>query len=1132
MDYDDVLARVIDLLQRDKRVPYRALKRRFDLDDNYIEDLKIDIIEAKQLAVDENDRILVWMGDTAAASASAPTQPSQPAVEPRAPDAERRQLTVMFCDLADSTKLSGQLDPEDLRDVIRAYQQTCATVIERYEGHIAQYLGDGLLVYFGWPLAHEDDAQRGAHVGLGILEAMSGLNDHLRQEKGVQLTVRIGLHTGPVVIGEMGGGGRHEQLALGETTNIAARLEGLAAPNTVVISETTYRLVEGYFVCKDLGSHDLRGVAASMQTYRVTQATGVQSRLDVGMVRGLTPFVGREQEVGLLLERWAQAKEGAGHVILLSGEAGLGKSRLAQAINDHVAEDPHTRLECHSSPYYQHTSFYPITNLLQHILHWQSDDTPDEKRVKLEQMLDQNQFSREEMAPLFASLLSLPLPEEQYPPLPWTPQIWRQKTLEATVTMLLKQAERRPVLFILEDLHWTDPSTLELLGLLIKQAPTVSLFILLTCRPEFESPWGLQTHLTPIVLHRFTRPQIETMAVHVTHGKRLPEEVIQHLVEKSDGVPLYMEEMTKAILESEVLSEAADRYELARPLASLTIPATLQDSLMARLDRLEMAKGIAQLGATIGRQFDYALLHAISSMDEETLQRELDRLVEAELLYQRGLGAQSTYSFKHALIRDAAYQSLLRRTRQAYHQRIAQRLEERFPETAASQPEILAHHYTEAACPDQAIGYWRQAGQAAARRSANQEAVRHLSTGLELLSTRPDTPARTQQELALHMALGPVLMATRGWSADEVEQTYSRAWALCQQLGEASQGFPALRGLLRVYQSRGRLPLAREVAEQLLSLAQRQDDATHLLSAHVSLGHTLAFMGTLSTALPHLEQGIALSDPEAQRTLALRYGQAPGVQCLVFAAFTLWCLGAPDQGLARSQAACILARELGHTLSLAAALFWAARLHLMRGEAQAAQEQAEALIALSTEHTLPVYVATGRFTLGWALAAQGQAEAGVTLMRQGLAGVQATGGGVSAPTFLPVLAAASGRLGQVDAGMSMLSEALALTDQTGVRWYEAEAYRIKGNLLLRQAVPDAAQAEACFQQAIAIAQTQSAKSWELRAATSLARLWQSQGKDQDAYDLLAPVYHGFTEGFDTADLQDAKALLVELETER
>jgi len=711
-----------------------------------------------------------------------------------------------------------------------------------------------------------------------------------------------------------------------------------------------------------------------------------------------------------------------------------------------------------------------------------------------------------------------------------TPPQQRQQTQDVLVAWMLEEAERQPVLAVWEDLHWADPSTRELLGVFIDQVPTVAMLNVLVFRPAFVPPWPTQSHMTPLTLNRLERPQVEALITRLAGGKALPPEVVAHIVAKTDGVPLYVEELTKMLLESALLHEETDRYTLTGSLATAAIPATLQDSLMARLDRLPTVREVAQLGAVLSREFAYEMLQALAVVEEATLQEGLSQLVDSALLYQRGRPPRATYTFRHALIRDTAYQSLLRRTRQAYHQQVAQLLEARFPEVVETQPELVAHHYTEAACPEQAIGYWQRAGQHAARRSATQEAGRHLSTGLELLATRPDTPERTQQELDLHMALGPVLMATRGQAAAEVEQTYTHAWALCQQLGETPQLFPVLYGLWRVSLNGGRLATAREVAEQLLSLAQRQHDATRRMVAHVSLGYTLVWMGEFTAARTYLEQGIALIDPEAQRTLALRYGQAPGVLCLSYAAPALWCLGYPEQGLERSQAACTLARELEHPLSLAGALYFTARLHLLRGETQAAREQAEATIALTTEHMLPQYLALGRFFLGWALAAQGQGEEGVTLMRQSLTDMSATGNRMSPTQFLPVLAEVSGALGQVDAGLSMVTEALELVEQTGARWYEAETYRIKGTLLLRQAVPDAVQAETCFQQALAIARHQEATSWELRAATSLARLWQAQGRRQEAHDLLAPVYEWFTEGFDTADLREAQALLDELET--
>ena len=745
MDFYAVLAQIIDLLQREGRTSYRALKRQFDLDDDYIEDLKEELIEARQLAADENGRVLVWTGAAARlpqAEAAAPAPP--------APDAERRQLTVLFCDLVDSTALSRQLDPEDWRDVVRAYQQACAEVIQRFDGYIAQYLGDGLLVYFGYPQAHEDDAQRAVRTGLGMMQALGRLNVSLQAQQAVRLAIRVGLHTGLVVVGEMGGGARREHLALGETPNLAARLQALAVPDSVVLSGVTYRLVEGVFACRALGEQTLKGIATPVPVYQVVGERGVQSRFDIASPAALTPLVGREQEVGLLLERWEQVQEGRGQVVVLSGEAGIGKSRLVQVVKTHVAGEPHTRWECRASPYHQQSTLYPLIDLFARALQWQEDDTPDARVDKLEAALTTAAVPLPEVVPLLAALLSLPLPLH-YAPLILTPQRQKDQTLHAILTVLLALAEQRPVLLIVEDLHWVDPSTLELLDLLIDQVPSARILALLTCRPEFRLPWTLRAHLTQLTLSRLPRAQVEALVQRVTAGKALPGEVLQQIAARTDGVPLFVEELTKMVLELGLLHEREEHYELTGPLPPLAIPATLHDSLMARLDRLTAAKAVAQLGAALGRAFPYALLQAVSPLDETTLQQALARLVEAELLYQRGVPPQATYLFKHALIQEAAYQSLLKSTRQQYHQRIAQVLEERFPDLVDTQPELLAQHYTEAGESARAIVYWQRAGERALQHSANLEAISHLRRGLEVLTTLPQTQEQLQQELHLHI---------------------------------------------------------------------------------------------------------------------------------------------------------------------------------------------------------------------------------------------------------------------------------------------------------------------------------------------------------------------------------------------
>jgi class 3 adenylate cyclase/predicted ATPase len=1141
MTFEEILDQAGAMLQRRGRIAYSAFKRQFDLDDAYLEDLKDALLFAHPV-VDEDGRGLVWTGETEAASVtlSQPDQPESvveqakpaqdisPHVEPPTSDAERRQLTVMFCDLVGSTELSGQIDAEDYREVVRAYQTSCGDVIEHFGCHIAQTLGDGLLIYSGYPVAHENDAERAVRVGLGILDAMKALNERLEQDRGVRLAVRIGIHTGLVVIGEVGVGTRQEQLALGEVPNVASRVQGLADPETVVISEATYRLVQGYFDCQTLGEQALRGVAETVVVYRVVSESGAQSRLDAAGSRGLTPLVGRESESTLLFERWEQAQDGHGQVILLSGEAGIGKSRLVQVLKDHVAEEPHTRLECRSSPYYTNSALYPITDFLQWTLRFQSDDTPETKLGKLEQNLRQYRLPLEESVPLFATLLSLPVPEDHYPPLTFSPQRQRQKTLESIMAIVLELAEREPVLFILEDLHWTDPTTLELLDLLIDQTPTASLYALLTCRPEYRPTWSHRSYLTEITVRHLSQSQIERLAQQVANGQGLPAEVVQQIVEKTDGVPLFVEEMTKAVLESGYLKETDRQYELTGSLGSVSIPVTLHDSLMSRLDRLATAKAVAQYAAVIGRQFSYELLHAVSQLDESMLQQELGRLVEAELVYQRGLPPQATYTFKHTLIQDAAYQSLLRSTRQQVHQRIAQVLEARFPTVVEAQPELVAQHYTAAGCTEQAVVYWQRAGQQASDRSAHLEAISHFTTGIELLTTLPETPEHTQHALTLHIALGAALQMTKGHAAPEVEHAYTQAHTLCQKVGETPELIPVLFGLWRFYSARPQFHAAREIGNTLLRLTQQADDPTLSVIAHYALGATWFCLGALPTARPHLEEGIARYTLDQRHAPAFRMGANPGVACRAYAAMTLWLLGYPDQALALLHEALTLAHALSHPFSLAFARCWAAVVYQLRRDAPAVHKHAEAAVALATEQGFPLWTAWGTSLRGWALARQAQGEAGLALVRQGIVSFRATGQALVIPYLRTLLAEVSAQLGHSADGLQALAEAHTLMEHNEERWWEAEIHRLRGVLLLRQPGTLQAEAETWLQRALDMARRQEAKSLELRAAMSLARLWQSRNKRKDAYDLLTPVYNWFTEGFDTADLIDAKALLDEL----
>jgi TOMM system kinase/cyclase fusion protein len=1055
--------------------------------------------------------------------------------ESRTPGAERRHLTILFCDLVASTALATQLDPEDLREVIRAYHATCATVIQRLDGHIAQYLGDGVLVYYGYPQAHEDAAYRAVRTGLGIVEGMGPLNACLEQAYGIRLAVRIGIHTGLVVVGEIGGVGREEPLALGATPNIAARLQGCALPDTVVMSDATWRLVQGAFACHDFGVHPLPGVATPVQLYQILRESPIQNRFAAAHIPGLHPLVGRQQEVGLLRERWRQVTNGLGQVMLLSGEAGIGKSRLIQAFKEHLAGDVHTCIECHGSPYYQQSAFHSLIERMQEWWQFDTDDTPEEKLRKLEKALPPYHVALEEVVPLFAALLGLPLPE-RYPPLTLTPQRQKQKTLEVMLAWLIKEAARQPVCFIMEDLHWVDASTLEFLSLLMDQVPTLRMLVLLLFRPEFHPPW-VDRSLSQLTLTRLSPSEVTLMITQLTGGKTLPAEVHQHVVATTDGVPLFVEEVTKMVLESGLLQEREECYALAGPLPFQAIPVTLHDALMARLDRLGPAKQVAQLGAVLGREFPYELIQAIWLADTSTLHQLLRRLVEAELLYQQGLPPHATYLFKHALIRETAYQSLLRSTRRQYHQQIAQVLEERFPDSCTLHPELVAQHYTEAGCNALAVPYWQRAGQRAVERSAHAEAIVHLSNGLQVLATLPESPERLQRELTLQLALSVPLMATKGYAAPDVEQVYTRLQEICRHVGDYSQLFSVLIGWRRLYMGRQAYQAARKVGEQLVQLAQCQQDPIAQCISYMEIGPPLYFLGELASARTHLEEALKVYDVLHHQGVAARVGMHPMVSagahplvmCLSWLTSILWHLGYPDQAEQRRQEALTLAQALQSPVSLAVCLSLGVPLYHLRCEPQAVRTYAETLVTLSTEQGFAYFLALGTLMRGWAMCMQGEGTDGLAQIHQGFALLRATGSRYALSYYLTLLAEAYIASAQPAAALRVLAEAQEVVNTTGERMWEAEVYRLTGELLLQEAMGKREQeAEAYLERALAVAHHHQEKSLELRAAMSLGRLWQHQGRPRAARHLVTEVYNWFTEGFETPDLRAARTLLEEL----
>jgi predicted ATPase len=758
---------------------------------------------------------------------------------------------------------------------------------------------------------------------------------------------------------------------------------------------------------------------------------------------------------------------------------------------------------------------------------FEREDTSQQKLRKLEGFVAQYGLPLAEAIPLFAALLSIPL-DGDYAPLTFSPEQQKQKTLHALLTIVLRIAAQQPVLFVMEDLHWVDPSTLEFLTLLVDQGPTACILALFTCRPDFSPPWTGRSHLTQVTVPRMPRRQAVEVIHQVAHRITLPPEVVEQIVAKTDGVPLFVEELTKMVLESGLLQEREERYELTGSLPPLAIPATLHDALMARLDRLATVKAMAQLGATLGREFSYALLRAVSPWDEETLRRGLHQLVAAEFLYQQGLPPEASYRFKHALIQETAYQSLLRSTRQQYHQRIAQVLEGQFPQVIEMQPELLAHHYTEADLAEQAIPYWQRAGQQASDRSANVEAVSHLTTGIELLKTLPETPAHTQHALTLYTALGAALLMAKGHAAPEVEDAYTRARALCQQVGETPELVPVLFGLWRSYIGRSQLRTAREIGDTLLRLAQRVPDPAFAVIAHHTLGWTWFCLGELPAARQHAEAGILRYTPDQHQTRVFRMGQDPGVACRATAALTCWLLGYPEQARVRLHEALALAHALSHPFSVAWARCMAAWVSQFCRDVPAVHEQAEAAVVLATAQGFPLWATQGTILQGWALAMQGQGEAGMTQLHAGITAYRATGSAQHVSYYYTMLADVCAHLAYPEDGLQALAEAHTLLEQQEAHWWEAETHRLRGVMLLRQPETPQEHAETWLRRALDVARHLQAKSLELRAAMSLARLWQRQGKRDDARALLAPIYGWFTEGFDTADLQEAKALLAEL----
>ena len=1040
--------------------------------------------------------------------------------------AERRQVTVMFSDLVGSTALSARLDPEDLREVISAYQNSVAETVGRFGGFVAKYMGDGVLVYFGYPLAHEDDAERAVRTGLELVRAIRDLKTH------AVLQARVGIATGLVVVGDLiGSGASQEQAIVGDTPNLAARLQGVAEPNCVVVAETTRKLVGNLFEFEDLGPQELRGISEPVRAWAALRPASVEGRFEAMHASGLTDLVGREEELDLLLRRWSKAKSGEGQVVLVSGEAGIGKSRLTAALLERLSGKAHTRLRYFCSPQHTDSAFYPIIGQMERAAGLAHDDKPQAKLDKLDAVLAQTSTSTEDAA-LFAEMLSL-ANDGRYPALELAPEQRRQRTLEALTLQLAELASRQPVLMIFEDAHWTDPTSLEAIGRTVDRIKTLPVLLIVTFRPEFDAPWVGQSHVTSLTLNRLGEREAAAIIARLVGNKKLPADVMAEIVERTDGIPLFVEEMTKAVLEAE--SEgAARRMAAAVPSSALAVPASLHASLMARLDRLGPGKEVAQIGSAIGREFSHPLLAAVARKPEAELGPALDRLIQAGLLSRQGVPPQASYLFKHALVQDAAYGTLLRQPRRALHARIAEAIESQFAETAESRPEILAHHCTEAGLIEKAAGLWGKAGQRSLALSALVEAAAQLTRALEQIATLPGTPALRHEQIKLQVALITPLIHVKGFAAAEPKAAAEQARLLIEQaeaMGEPPEDplllFSVLWAVWVANYVAFNGDVMRELAAQFLALAEKHGATVPLMVGHRVMGITLMETGDVAQSRTHYNQAIALYDPAEHRPLATRLGQDAGVAALSYRSRALWLLGYPDAALRDNDDALKKAREIGQAVTLMTALSRIAVSNTVFRNYVAATAQAQELVALAEEKGSPYWKVIGMMIRGSVLALTGRASEAVEMLISGISAYRTTGGTVFTPLTFPILAHAHAELGQFQEAWRCIGEAMTAVETAKEKWCEAEVHRVAGEIELISPKPDAAKAEAHFERALSVARAQQAKSWELRAATSLARLWRDQGKREEAHDLLAPIYGWFTEGFDTLDLKQAKALLEE-----
>lgn len=1044
------------------------------------------------------------------------------------PEGERRQLTVMFCDLAGSTELAERLDPEDMRDLLRTYQNACAEIVGQFEGYTAKYIGDGILIYFGYPQAHEDDPQRAVLAGLGIIEDTKRVNQHIGKAYGVELAVRVAVHTGLVVIGEVGAGSTREAHAIvGETPNIAARLEAMAEPGEVLVSGTTHSLLGGAFACTRLGRRKLKGVTDPVETFRIDGDAFL--RIDGPPTETLTSMVGRDEELALLIRRWEQAKDGEQQVVALSSEAGIGKSRLIRAFRERLSNQAHNRILYYGSPYHQNSAFHPVIDQLQRALRFESDDDAETKMDKLEGVLDGFGLSLARLAPPLGTLLSLPV-ENRYETKELGSDELRRRITESLLAVVEAMANQAPTLIVIEDAQLVDPSTREYVDLMIDGKRNARIFLLLALRPGQDTPWPASTRATMLTLSHLSRKDCAAMVSSVLGGKEISLEVVEQIIAKADGVPLFVEELTKTILESGLLTERDGRYVLSGPIAAVAIPATLHDSLMARLDRLGSAKQLVQTAAVIGRSFHYELLAAISPLSISQLDDALRTLAGSGLVWRRVQSGSVVYEFKHALVQDVAYQSVLKSRRQELHLFIARAIEDRFPEVALLQPELVARHYTMALRPDKAIEFWQQAGEQAAKRSANIEAISHLREALTLLRQLPDTPERARREFAIQVALGPALMMTKGVVAREVEQAYARARELSTHIEDPKQRFEALWGHYYVFEIRGQWTDALHNAAELIDLSTEETETEMMLQAHHAAWTANAMHGDLQRAWHHAEQGWEIYDVRAHHEHKFLFGgHDPGVCSRSVGAMTLMLMGQPTTSRDCMTRALTLARELGHPTTEMTAMFFGTVVHLVARDFARAGELAQSTVMLGKEYDNAAFTKMATVLSGRILAEHDRGADGVELMGEVLQRARSKRrGGFMQSFYLGLLADSYLRRGDHHEAEAALDDAFFMVEVQNERVWEAELYGLEGDLLLAQSTQNQSRARKAYARAIDLAEAQGARLLELRASTRLARLLGEQGRREDARAMLERIRGRFAIDEEMADVRDATKLLAEL----